>query len=53
MRRVALLAALLLTGCSATFTVVDYPYCPTSDSARAHADSIPLGCDVDSMGVGP
>lgn len=45
MKRLALVALLLLAACNATFTV-SVPYCPVSDSAKARADSIPLGCNL-------
>lgn len=32
-----------LASCEASITVI-VPYCPTSDSAKAKADSVPIGC---------
>lgn len=45
-RVIALLLLLLLTlACNATYTVdLTMPYCPQSDSAKAHADSVPVLC---------
>lgn len=40
----AIVALAFLVACNASFTVRDWPYCPTSDSAKAKADSVPLGC---------
>lgn len=45
MRRLALCLLVLLVGCNATITL-SVPYCPQSDSAKAKADSIPLGCNL-------
>lgn len=48
----ALAVLALVVACNFTFTVEDYPYCPESDSARARADSVPIGCDVDMDSLG-
>lgn len=38
-----LLSVIGLTACDGAYRVI-VPYCPISDSAWAHADSVPLGC---------
>lgn len=48
MKRLAILAALLLVGCGAS-VVVTMPYCPVSDSAWAHTDSIAVACLSDTI----
>lgn len=44
MKRLTLLALALLGACTMTVKITA-PYCPVSDSAKAAADSIPLGCE--------
>ena len=40
--------ALAMFGCDAVFEV-RVPYCPASEAAKQRADSIPLGCALDSL----
>lgn len=40
----------LLLSCSGSYTLV-MPYCPVSDSAKAHADSVPVACLLDSIPI--
>ena len=43
MKRLRLLGLVLVMACDSTVRIT-MPYCPVSDSAKAHADSIPVGC---------
>lgn len=50
MKRTVWLLGLIVVGCvlvncNASYTIV-MPYCPWSDSAKAKADSVPVGCLV-------
>lgn len=37
------LGLLLAVACDGVYRIV-VPYCPVSDSAKAHADSVPMPC---------
>lgn len=42
---VILLLVALVVACDGWYRItVEMPYCPVSDSAKAAADSIPVGC---------
>lgn len=48
MKRLAVLALVLVTGCAIAVTM---PYCPISDSAWANVDSVPVACMADTAGL--
>lgn len=48
MKRIILGLTFCLAACDGTYRIVS-PWCPVSDSAWAHADSIPAICLTDTV----